>query len=181
MTTERIAIIGTAGRDKIMPMTKALWHWMVADAEQRTPVGCHLVSGGAAWADHVAVALFLKGHAAQLTLHIPAPFIGGRYVGPIRSAGQASNYYHQMFSRVAEIDTLAQIEQASMRVGISGSFEPVGEGYGAMFARNLKVATAARMLAYTFGSGEEPLDGGTKFTWDACHGAKTHVTLPRKL
>jgi len=50
----KIAIIGTAGRDKTIPMTRALWDWMLDDAKNRLKFKHHLVSGGAAWADHLA-------------------------------------------------------------------------------------------------------------------------------
>jgi len=173
----RIAIIGTAGRDKTKPMTKALWSWMITDVLSRVPARSHVVSGGAAWADHLAVYLFLSGHAARLTLHLPAP-LNGRFIGPYNSAGSAANYYHDRFSKIIGEDTLSQIEKASDMPNCDGSFEPAAPGYQAMFTRNAKVAKADAMLAYTFGEGDQPLDGGTKNTWDQCRGTKTHISLP---
>lgn len=177
----RIAIIGTAGRDKNIPMSLNLWHWMLEDAYSHMPVHAHVVSGGAAWADHLAVALFLSGHAHELTLHLPAPFANGRFLGPNKSAGSISNYYHERFSKVIGIDSLNQIEQVASMDNVDGSFEPVAEGYVAMFTRNKKVAQCERMLAYTFGTGDIPADGGTKNTWDQCRGQRIHISLPRNL
>ena len=174
----KIAIIGTAGRDKTKPMTKELWDWMKRDAMGRTSPDDHVVSGGAAWADHLAVWLFLNNHVSELTLHLPAPFSKGRFEGPSRSAGSAANYYHQLFSRVIGEDSLAQIAACEFMDNVNSTFEPEAEGYAAMFARNRKVAQAEEMLAYTFGEGVVPADGGTQNTWNQCRGTKTHISLP---
>lgn len=63
----KFAIIGTAGRDKAKPMTRKTWDWMLRTAMEQIPPDSHLVSGGAAWSDHIAVALFLMDYAAELT------------------------------------------------------------------------------------------------------------------
>lgn len=175
----KIAIIGTAGRDKTKPMTKRLWNWMIEHAKAHIPEGAHLVSGGAAWADHLAIYLFLKEHARELTLHIPAPYYDGRFHGPMRSAASAANYYHGLFSKVVGYDTLAEIGKVADMEHCHGSFQPAQDGYAAMFARNKLVAKEAnKMFAYTFGTGDEPADGGTKNTWDQCRGERIHVPLP---
>lgn len=174
----KIAIIGTAGRDKSKPMTPALWNWMLIDAMERIPKGAHVVSGGAAWADHLAVALFVNGYVKELTLHLPAPIENGWFVGPDKSAASAANYYHRKFSMVISRHSIGEIELAARMTHCHGTVEPVAAGYGAMFARNSKVARADEMLAYTFGTGPVPDDGGTKDTWDKCQGTKTHINLP---
>ena len=175
----KIAIIGTAGRDKSKPMTHRLWNWMVADAKSRTGPSDHLVSGGAAWADHLAVTLFLEGHVKELTLHLPAPLVNGRFIGPYKSAASAANFYHDRFSNEIETGTIGEIELATTKEHCYGTFEPAAEGYAAMFNRNKKVAEAADLLlAYTFGEFKEPAAGGTKDTWDQCKGHRIHISLP---
>jgi hypothetical protein len=189
-----IAIIGTAGRDKTKPMTLELWKWMLRDVYSRVPKGAHVVSGGAAWADHLAVSMFLFGHAGEISLFLPAPFVfsTGEYVKGAdhfeedgwKSAGGIANYYHRRFSDVIKRDTLHQIgdvvrqywtvENSPVRI----EQEPSSPGAGGMFVRNKKVAQADEMLAYTFGIGDEPDDGGTRDTWNKCQGKKTHITLP---
>ena len=175
----RMAIIGTAGRDKDKPMTAALWDSMILDAGKRVRPTDTLVSGGAAWADHVAVALFLAGSAKNLTLHLPAAIVDGKFTGAERnSAGSAANYYHSLFKRITGVDGLAEIQAAIAR-GAKVTYEPDAAGYGAMYARNKKVADGSdAVLAYTFGDGDVPTDGGTKNTWDVCKsGDKVHVPL----
>ena len=174
----RTAIIGTAGRDKTKPMTKELWQWMLEDAKSRVSSSEHLVSGGAAWADHLAVALFLEGKVEKLTLHLPAPFIKLRFKGVYGSSGNAANYYHQNFSSAIGENTLRQISDCFALEGCDFTVEPEAPGYKGMFSRNAKVATADTLFAYTFGQSDVPADGGTKHTWDKCKGIKYHVTLP---
>jgi hypothetical protein len=174
----RVAIIGTAGRDKTRNMCIELWNWMVEDAISRIKQGAHVVSGGAAWADHLAVELFLRGHAGELTLHLPAPITDQFWFeGPYKSAASAANYYHAQFSTVIGRHSIEEIVKASQMEMCHGTVQPVGAGYGAMFQRNALVAECEQMLAYTFGQGDVPADGGTKDTWDKCRGMKLHVPL----
>lgn len=176
-TVRHLAIIGTAGRDKDKPMTAQLWDKMLADARTRVHPSDVLVSGGAAWADHLAVALFLEGRVAGLKLHLPAPLKGKGFDGPQGSAASAANYYHEMFSKATGLRSLDQIHEAIARGG-KFTEQPPAKGYGAMFARNKIVAEASEaVLAYTFGEGQEPADGGTKNTWDQIPGGREHVPL----
>lgn len=182
MTT--IAIIGTAGRDKTKPMTLGLWKWMLRDVYSRVAAGSHVKSGGAARADHLAVSMFLQNHATKIDLHLPAPFVDGQYLsGGFKSAGNAANFYHHLFSQTIDRNTLAQVGKviAMYQEGVRSiqiTEEVASTGLGGMFARNAKVAKADELLAYTFGEGDVPADGGTKDTWDKCQGKKTHITLP---
>ena len=144
-----IALIGTAGRDKSKPMTANLWAAMVADALDRVPSGAALISGGAAWADHLAVELFLLGHASALRLHLPAPFATcDAFAGGYGTAGGAANFYHQTFSKTT----------------------------GKMSVREIATEATA-CFAYTWGDGQEPTDGGTKNTWGQIKGNRVHVAL----
>lgn len=182
----KIAIIGTAGRDKTIPMTLETWKWMVNQAIALMPMDrpVHLVSGGAAWADHLAVHLFLTDCVQELTLHLPAPLDNtGYFVGNRGTAGGASNYYHSKFSLITGINSRAEILEAAREPGCHGTVQPAAHGYGAMFARNKLIAqeldpSTDRLLAFTFGQGDEPADGGTKNTWDQFHGSKQHICIP---
>lgn len=184
----KIAIIGTAGRDKTKVMSFQTWNWMVRQAKALMPTAAasqiHLVSGGAAWADHLAVHLFLNGDVSALTLHLPAPLDNTHYfVGGQGTAGGAANYYHAKFSLIAGINSREQIAEASREPGCHGTVQPVKQGYAAMFARNALIVkeldpATDRLLAFTFGEGDEPADGGTKHTWDLFHGSKQHITIP---
>lgn len=174
----RVAIIGTAGRDKSKPMNLALWDAMVADLKFRLAPGDVLISGGAAWADHLAVHAYLKGWCTRLELYLPAPFPDGRYQGPAQSAASAANYYHDLFSRACHLDSLAQLKKAVV-TGAKATAQPPRAGYSAMFARNRQVAAACTaVVAYTFGEGEQPAEGGTLDTWRQINATdRTHISL----
>lgn len=173
-----IAIIGTAGRDRTKPMSAELWTRMVADAKRRIAPGATLVSGGAAWADHVAVALFLGSHAAELILHLPAPLLPNHlFAGAAKSAGATSNFYHSKFSAAIGRSSIEDISTAIL-FGATYSAAPKAQGMKAFFERNAMVARdATACIAYTWGEGAEPADGGTNHTWSLIQGRKLHVPL----
>lgn len=151
-------------------MDRLLWLAMVKDLRKRVHRDDVLVSGGAAWADHLAVHAYLEGWCAGLALYLPAPLAippngPARFEGMHGSAGAAANYYHDRFAQLAAVPGLEQLAQAA-QAGAAVQFEPAAPGYAAMFTRNRKVATGCTaMLAYTFGEGAEPADGGTLNTW----------------
>jgi hypothetical protein len=174
----KTAVIGTAGRDKSITMTRELWGAMVADLSTRVTRSDVLISGGAAWADHLAVHAFLQGWCAGLDLYLPAPMEDRRFVGPFGSAGSTAGYYHGLFSKVVGMDTQAQIAEA-VRLGAHMQAEPASPGLGGMFARNTKIARAAEaVLAYTFGEGDVPARCGTFDTWaKVTSPSKAHIRL----
>ena len=176
-----LAIIGTAGRDKTKPFTRRLWEAMCEDARDR--VRTHgfqtVVSGGAAWADHLATHLFLTGLVARMTLHLPAPLQSGHFAGPFRSSGSAATYYHHRFSEVIGTRSIEELERCVARRECQLTQQPVAVGYRGMFERNKLVARdAGAILAYTWGDGDVPADGGTRHTWDQCDAqARWHIRL----
>lgn len=162
-----LAIIGTAGRgDDAKQLTAAHWRMMTCIAQS---VACtlgvdELVSGGSAWADHLAVSLFLDGHVKRLTLHLPARFVKECPLSPAFcpsvSDGRRLNDLHAAFSATAGIDSFAQIQRAIER-GATVHVNP-----GGFKARNSDVAAAASsLLAFTFSGNALPADGGTADTW----------------
>jgi len=87
----RLAIIGTAGRrgeHRSMPgpvwtamhdhATRVVDRVLTADGVARDDLV--LVSGGAPYADHLAVRLFLDGSVGGLELHLPRRFEDGAFV-----------------------------------------------------------------------------------------------------
>lgn len=189
-----LAVIGTAGRGTdAARMSPALYDVMYArtvaamrDWNVRT-----LVSGGAAWADHLAVRAFLEGEADSLRLFLSARFDGRRFAAPPADAARTANHYHSEFSKSLGIDTLAQIGEAERKGATISS-------HAGFKTRNLEVAAvASHVLAFTFGAGRGPAvavpddeafgsafeagvkDGGTAHTYAQCWraDAKLHVDL----
>eukprot|EP00047_Mylnosiga_fluctuans_P017618 m.63119 g.63119 ORF g.63119 m.63119 type:complete len:269 (-) comp7176_c0_seq1:2813-3619(-) len=190
----RVSIIGTAGRlGNAARLTHTLYSAMITTATRvietdlgLAPAHVCLVSGGAAWADHVAVSLFLadRGYALELCLPcpwVPGPAISGRggpghlerVTGDWRTnPGAAANKYHRTFSDKLGRSSLAEIETARMRgAAIRATFK-------GFHARNTAVAQCDYLIAFTFDSGDAPLGGGTLDTWRKAAGAhKVHVSL----
>lgn len=174
-----IAVIGTAGRDKNIQLLPKHWDFMCQSLADEIKPGDSLVSGGAAWADHVAVWAFGTGLVKELTLHLPSPFVNGEFIGKYGTSGNACNYYHKLFSNVMGFDSRHHLVQALMHRGVSLTTQRDAMGYAAMFERNkLVAADCTHMVAFTFGTGDVPADGGTKMTWDmAADKQRAHVSL----
>lgn len=146
--TPAIGIIGTAGRKDDAARLKGdsfdlmyatacetIGEWGVKEA----------ISGGAAWADHIAVRAFLDSKVARLHLHFPAPFAERKFQAT--EAGEIANYYHHKFTAVRRVDSLSEIDEAIVK----GASVTVGNGF---HARNRTIGRdATHLLAFTFGAG----------------------------
>jgi predicted NAD-dependent protein-ADP-ribosyltransferase YbiA (DUF1768 family) len=174
MTVIRIAIIGTAGRGQYASvMTKDLFEKMVSKAEAillerfSDPENeLIFVSGGAAWSDHVAVAL-AKKIQARLTLYLPCPLVNGRFEG-LASA----NTYHEQFSAKMGFNSL---EQLQTHCALPSTTVHVYNGF---HERNRAIAAHCDfMIAFSWSNTDEPVEGGTLYTWSRFHGPKVHVSL----
>lgn len=157
----RVAIIGTAGRhNQHLRLSADTFERMCRKAAELVTPDCDLQSGGAAWADHVAVVLFLAGRARSLTLYLPCEFDlrSARFVENARD-GCTSNYYHDLFARRTGWRSMAMISEAA-RLGAEIVVVP---GFK---SRNIPVGDCDRLVAFTFGKGSLPEDGGTRHCWD---------------
>lgn len=192
----RVGIIGTAGRKEAAAhLNHAVYVRMLEDARRRiqeiqpNPELVELVSGGAAWADHLAVVLFLHGVAGHLRLFLPTVLrADGTYLergGNWReNPGSTANYYHRQFT--AKICSAypgngwtSHGDLAAVQ-GRSGAAFEVGDGF---LARNQMLARyvgTGHLLAYTFGLGDCPIDGGTQHTWQtAVLADRQHISISR--
>lgn len=170
-----VAVIGTSGRkDDEIKLNANLYQKMIVRVEEIIEKtfkldwdNVVLYSGGAAYADHVAVALFLKySPSKKIKLVIETPcgwdfdrcqFSDNGGYGWQQNPGWTLNKYHTAFSKKCKLHSLDDIYSAIMK----GAQVIVSNGF---FDRNLKVAKAERMIALTFGVGK-PKDGGTGHTW----------------
>ena len=175
MVGVKIGIIGTAGRrDDGGRLTDRVFGLMLNEARRvlanlpRPHLG---VSGGAAWADHVAVTLFLYSELDHLTLHLPARLMQLGGFDDAHQDGRIANHYHRAFSAEIQHDTLGDLADAVAR----GAQATVSDGF---LHRNLLVGRCDFLLAFTFGEGATPKDGGTRHTWDRSSAPrKLHVPL----
>lgn len=184
-----VAIIGTSGRTndtRNAGLTAAIFDQMIQEALaclQRwglEPAQTHLISGGAAWSDHVAVALFLRKQVAGLTLHLPCLFAEASFTDTGSSdwrtnPGRTANYYHALFSKKLGRDTLAEIAAARQQGAV------LDTSLNGFYARNSSIAAkATHMLAFSWSDSGAPTDGGTADTWKKCRlpaARKAHISL----
>jgi hypothetical protein len=172
-----LAIIGTAGRlDDEKRLSKESFGAMCLVAEElikqlgenNYPV-THLVSGGSAWADHVAVKLFLNKKVSNLRVFIPCQFENGMFTDiiPVRvihgvnkqfEPGSTLNVLHNKFSRKVGIHSLTEIHLAQIE---GAEILPCKGGF---YGRNAMVAKSDILLAMTFGEGRTVKEGGTADT-----------------
>jgi hypothetical protein len=202
-TYMRLAIIGTAGRrgdaDRI---TLATWDAMLADVRQRVAAAQHtdggepldvtLASGGAAYADHLAVLLWRERPAWRLELFLPAP-LGREGFDTSTAAGARTAELHAQFRDQLGIDGVKDLQAAAA----DGAWVHDGPGFK---ARNQAIAERADVvLAYTFGPGAEVVTatagdpayldataaglkpGGTAQTWQMAQRAAEKVHVPLHL
>jgi hypothetical protein len=170
-----LAIIGTAGRGNDgFKLSKSHFDLMynisnelISDFKSNNLNVDTLVSGGAAYADHVAVKLYLNNIIPNLILHLPCNFDlneiiykNAYYSKGLKNTATIENIingYHRAFSRKVGFNSLLDIKLAiekGAKTSISNSFK----------ARNIKVASADMVLAMTFGQNEYVKPGGTSHT-----------------
>ena len=186
------AIIGTAGRrEDDTRLNLGMWREVYKEVRMRIRTMSieELASGGAAWADHLAVQLYLADEVKSLYLFLPAAFEGGRFVDTggygVQNPGGTTNHYHKRFSAKLNINSLGDIE-AAIQKGATVTVDP-----GGFFGRNSLLANATdSVIALTFGTHDYTgpwvsaveaglKDGGTAHTWTRCkhHKYIEHICL----
>lgn len=169
-----IGIIGTAGRGEDAYRLSArsfikmgeLVHEIVTRKLQVQCTDVDLISGGAAWADHLAVHHFLAGCGKTLTLALPCEWDAEKVqyidngsddwrVNP----GRTANRMHRAFGSRCGFDSLGEVNTALAHPNCT---RIVGKGF---HDRNTYVAERCfALIAFTFGDGPALKDGGTADT-----------------
>lgn len=166
-----MAIIGTAGRkEDANRLTRKHFEAMCLVAEElkkqlddtNYPIST-IVSGGAAYADHVAVRLFLDKKVANLRLYLPCEWDDGRFADngsdeDFKNPGKTANHYHKVFQQKTGINGLSDIQVAK---SYGAEILPCRGGF---HGRNAMVAKSDFILACTFGDGHMVKEGGTADT-----------------
>ena len=171
-----LAICGTAGRrESGKRLSRQHFEAAYAIAEEllkqinecNYPI-THLVSGGAAYMDHIAVKLFLNNKVPHLRLFLPAiwensSYYDNRISNMVKNPGEYANYYHERFQRVTGINSLSEIQIAKSRGAELIDRNKQGKSLG-FYARNALVAKSDFLFACTFGDGRIVKEGGTADT-----------------
>jgi len=164
---ETIGIIGTAGRRKdFYRLSEDVYILMLKEVLRIIgDRNVHLISGGAAWSDHLAVTTFINSLAnpsipkCTLSLELPCVFINGTF--DRSETGRISNYYHKLFSFKSCRDSLSEIQKV-INLGPPDVYVNYGKGF---FERNAVIANKSdKLIAFTYGDKEKLKDGGTAHT-----------------
>lgn len=206
----KLAIIGTAGRaddGKRLALDPESYLTRMLDAAREVSKltgATELISGGAAFSDHIAVLLFLEDPLRySIELELPAlliPDSTGAYRYHDKGSGDwkgnpgaVSNHYHKLFKKTMsktrpawspflDFGALMAVSEhdVSAQAPTAGVTINVGTGF---LERNLVVAAKAHhCLAMTFGDGARLKDGGTAHTMSHFlakrdHGDAYHLDL----
>lgn len=184
-----VGIIGSAGRrSDAKKMTKELFYAMMRKTEalitQRLRLSLshvRLVSGGAAWADHIAVMEYLEEKVPELSLHLPTEwsqessspqFLDNGNSNIYNNPGRSANKLHRQFSDKMGEDTLKHIQDA---VHLGAEFRT----YDGFHHRNTGVARESKyLIAFTWNEGATPKkESGTFDTWKKHSGTKIHIPI----
>lgn len=181
-TTIRLAIIGTSGRkpQDLKQLTKEHMEWMaetvknyIKETIQTSYDKVILVSGGSAWADHIAVQLYLTKEFAGLELYLPSRYDAKnqRYINT--HEGRKLNLLHKQCQEKTGMPVFQQLASAvtskNCKITIQRGFLP----RNTLVARNNNY-----LIAFTFSSTNTPSEGGTLDTWNKTkHENKVHFTL----
>lgn len=163
-----VAIVGSSGRneeEKLFTDDK-LYHKMV-DKAQSVIVNefklkkFALVSGGAAWSDHVAVSLFLMEGAPclELNLHLPCKFENDQFENS--REGIIANELHRVFSKKIGHHSLKEIQEARSKAACQL------HTHSGFLASNTEIAQSADyLIAFSWSRVDAPTKGGTLDTWN---------------
>lgn len=181
----RISIIGTSGRGHNSElMDKNLYLSMlqkVSNIVDSLGIGnecVDLISGGAAWADHLVISLMIMNRQntisenyKSVTLYLPCDWRDGKHDDNC-CTGKTANNLHKKFSNIININSLDQIEWCKNNGGIIDSSN---KGFK---NRNTVVAKCDILIAFTWFEGNKPLSGGSCDTWNKAKNAnRIHIPL----
>ncbi len=191
----KVSVIGSAGRKGDMAkISPAAYEKMVNDvicdikniSNENKGASIQLVSGSAALSDHVAVDVWLKYKSGELEninisgllLYMPCGWDfakkqfmdNGKYNWKTNPGG-TSNYYHRIFSKQLNKQSLSEIQQAAE---LGATLDDTQFGF---FNRNDKVAECDYLIAFGIKGTDSPTSGGTLRTWNQSTGFKIYHNI----
>lgn len=178
-----VSIIGTAGKNYLDKMDLKLYNKMLTQSKfiienifNLKPENIILVSGGAAWSDHLVIDLFLESYIKKAKIFMPINWDSTKkqYMESNHKfdCGKTSNDLHKKFSQKIGRNSLEDIQN-----GINKGLE-INNKFWGFFNRNTQVAKSDYLIAFSWSTKGEPNDGGTKDTWNkSISEHKIHVDL----
>jgi hypothetical protein len=170
----RVGVIGTAGRNCLDRLNADVYDKMALDFEnilrnirEVENKSIELVSGGAAWVDHLAVRIYLEDIVSVESIHLYLPckfYLLNSCFDCYSQEGKTLNFYHGKFSSIIieeDLDFFYSRKQLSMVIDNESNYTVIS-GFK---NRNIEVGKVDLLVAYTFGK-NVPLSGsGTWHCW----------------
>ena len=176
----RLAVIGTSGRVPQDAQRLDINHmkWMadmvktyITEVLKVDNDKVILVSGGSAWADHVAVRLYLEGGFGGLELYLPARFNvkNKKYINSFY--GRTLNELHTKCQEKTGIDVFTDLARVNSKKSVKITLGTSFTARNTLIARNCD-----HLIAFTFKEGDPTKDGSAN-TWNKMKGEKIHFDL----
>jgi hypothetical protein len=204
-----VSIIGTAGRKEDGAKLNKEVFLTMCDTARRVitvdwklaPEKVRLVSGGSAWADHVAVRLYLDSVFSHcfgddcaapafggLTLYLPCALDRSKAKAPRAvdtgsaqwqtNPGRVLNQLHAVFAKELGSDASPYADMIAAEA-LGAKLDCSAAGF---HKRNSLVARSDYLLAFTWGTdSKQPKDGGTLDTWNKSKAMKNKRVIMRHI
>lgn len=183
----KVCVIGTAGRredgDKMSRgLFEAMYERALSEVNDIPRDRLTIRSGGAPWADFIAVELWRRRQCHALELELPCGWDWENhrfqeFPTKVRDPGKTLNWYYKAFSLKMGQDMSLVFEEV-LRASFDASKGVEARVYPGFHARNMAVGRVDRVIAFTWGEGVVPKDGGTKHCWDHSRAEdKRHIPL----
>ena len=181
----RIAIIGSSTwsngtMNTFMTMcTKAL-AYLIPILDENKHVT--LVSGGAAWSDHVAVTIFLtlmeKYPKLSIHIYLPCSWVDSKHYDNGSSdwktnPGWLANKRHSQFSSQIGSNSLAELNEL-YKLSIASNTAVAIEEMNGFYQRNDQIAICDMLLCIT---NNDQVKGGSLYTYNRCRSTKYIVKV----
>lgn len=175
-----VSIIGLSGKRGLLDkLSIDTYNEAIANviAELRNIAGkenskIHLISGGCAISDHIAVIIWNKIKNGELdlpiekfTIYTHCKWEDDKYNKS--KEGRDANHYHYMFSKYMKIHSLSEIKQAI-------DFGAIVITQTGIFNKSLRLASCDYMITMCM-SNSKYLGPNTNKTFRYCHGKKIYV------
>lgn len=164
----KLAIVGVSGNDPLDKKKLCLEHMIymtttamdyIKNVIGTNPSEIILVSGGSAWADHVAVQLYLTGEFAGIELYLPSRFDikQKKYINT--HEGRKLNSLHAECQEKTGVNVFEELTKTVSRKAVKVTIQ---RGF---LARNTLISkNCDYLVAFTFNP-DSPQKGGTFDTW----------------
>ena len=177
----RLAVVGVSGQDPLdkKKLCKEHMEYMIENVYcyienvlHRKPSDIILVSGGSAWADHIAVLLYLKGEFSGIELYLPSRFDPKQKKYINTHEGRTLNQLHTECQEKTGLNVFEDLTKTVSRKAVKVTIKR------RFLARNTLIAkNCDHLIAFTFNP-DSPIKGGTFDTWKkTTHQNKTNFDL----